>query len=608
MSSPADAYLHDEIRLDLTSKEIDCTKAKQIAHELATNTVLTFLNLDKNNIGDNGASAIANALSTNRTLTTIGLCENSIGDAGAVAIALALLQNKSLKNLCLTGNFIGRPGAVAFADTLRTNTCLRVLSLGENSIGDHGAVALAGALAANQSLVVLGLNCCSIGTVGATALARPLRCNVTLTTLYIGENMFDAAGLTSIVAALTENKGLSKLHLDVGSINNDGAEIVAEMLRKNTSLEFLTLRSNKIGDAGATAILSALTECNNTLTSLNLTENTNISSSVLSDIEEIIKANKEGTPSTVHPIVGPAPTTLTQPPASLPPQATEKETPATEMSHSTDNRSVTHPIVYPAPNANRRTNSAQPHALVQLETEPEIEATPQVELPQTATTVIFHGTQDPGEDEDNETDRMEGLPKHRAELEYAIRLHEPIRDATEQKISLMQRAIATGKYPTGDELEQRVTDLTEEIQHTAQLEAFVATASLQRLLLLQSDLTRERDAEVRMREAMRKRFHSETMVAAHREPTPAPGASVTSVANHRGTQDPASGEDNNMEWMDSLSNHPSELGFAIRRVTMVHDAAEKILRRFQTAAATGNYPTGEELERLLLEITLLERG
>jgi hypothetical protein len=279
------------------------------------------------------------------------------------------------------------------------------------------------------------------------------------------------------------------------------------------------------------------------------------------------------------------------------------------MSHSTDNRSVIHPIVYPAPNnANPRTASAQPHAQVQLETEPEIEATlaPQVELPQTATTANFHGTQDPGEDEDNETDRMEGLPKHRAELEYAIRLLEPIRDATEQKISLMQRGIATGKYPTGDELEQRVTDLTEEIQQTAQIEAFVATASLQRLLQLQSDLTRERDAEVRMREAMRKRSHSETMVDAHREPTPAPGASVTSGANHCGTQDPASGDDSNMEWMGSLSNQPGELGFAIRRVTMVHDAAEKILRRFEMAAATGNYPTGEELERLLLEITILE--
>jgi Leucine Rich repeat len=712
--SRANERLHDKTSLGLSSKGIDSEQATEIAHELATNSTLTWLSLDENNVGADGASAIANALTKNRTLMSIGLCKNSIGDAGAVAIAMALLQNKSLKKLFLYDNSIGRAGATAFAETLRTNSCLKFLCLGENRIGENGTEALAGALAANQSLAELSLANCRIGNVGATALAQALKSNTTLTTLYFGGNTFDMSGLTAIAYDLTENKGLTTLHLDVSSISDDGAATVAEMLRKNSSLKHLFLSRNNVGDAGAMSILNSLAECNTTLTSVDLTHNTNISNSSRFIIEDILKANMKGTRSVVHPIVRPAPTTLTPPPSSVPPHAmydeeietedapapeaampqvttneadirsvpivrsalenanpptasvqprapreTEPEfevtpAPIAEMPQATTNEddslSVIHPInanppphvsletqpeteamaapevempqatnetdtrsvVRPATNnANPSTVSTQLQATLEIEQETEVTQAPQAEMPPAATTppihlVNFHSTQDPAnsEDEDNETGWMEGLPKQRAELEYAIRLLEPIRDSAEQKISLMQRAIASGNYPTGDELEQRVTDLTAEIQHTAQIEAFVATASLQRLLQLQSDLTRERDAEVRMREVMTNRAGITAMVDAHREPTPAPGASATSVANHCGTQDPASGEDSNMEWMGSLSNQPGELGFTIRRVTMVHDAAKKILRRFQTAAATGNYPTGEELEGILAGVTI----
>jgi molybdopterin-biosynthesis enzyme MoeA-like protein len=48
-----------------------------------------------------------------------------------------------------------------------------------------------------------------------------------------------------------------------------------------------------------------------------------------------------------------------------------------------------------------------------------------------------------------------------------------------------------------------------------------------------------------------------------------------------------------MAW---LPNQRGELGFSIRRVAMVNDTAEKILRLLRTAVTTGSYPTGEELE------------
>ena len=54
--------------------------ATAIAKALETNTTLSELNLDYNNIGDEGATAIAKALETNTTLSELNLGGNNIGD------------------------------------------------------------------------------------------------------------------------------------------------------------------------------------------------------------------------------------------------------------------------------------------------------------------------------------------------------------------------------------------------------------------------------------------------------------------------------------------------------------------------------------------------
>jgi Ran GTPase-activating protein (RanGAP) involved in mRNA processing and transport len=581
MTSPADAYLHDETDLDLSSKEIDCKKAKRIAHQLETNTTLTNLKLRENKIGDNGASAIANALTKNRTLMSIELRKNSFSDVGVVAIAMALLHNDSLKELYLGDNGIGPAGAAAFAETLRTNTCLQKLSLFQNSIGDNGMEAVAGALAANQSLVSLSFSTCNIGNAGTAALAQALKHNTTLTHLFFGANNFSTRGLATIAFALTENKVLTRFHLYNNSINDDQASILAEMLKRNASLKVLGLQGNNIGDDGAMSILDALTECNTTLTSLVLTSNANISSSILSAIEDVVKANAEGTRFVIHPIARPAPNPTNPPSASIPPQAPLEQEPASEATQ--------------APGADMpQITAMQPTPILGASV---------------TTFCSLMSTQDPDEDE---TKWMEGLPKQRAELEYEIHLLATIRDLTfqqavETKINLIQRAIATGKYRTGDELEQMVNDLTGEIQEKA------PSSLIENLLQLQSDLTREREAEVRVREAMSKCGGSEAISDAHGKAlsalttqlTATPGTSASSVSSleNLGTQDSASDEGGDTTHMILLPSQRGELDLEIRRVAEVRDAAETIIRLLQTAVATGKYPTGEELEGMINQMT-----
>ena len=132
--------------------------AAAIAEALKNNTVLTFLNLDTNNIEDSGAAAISEALKANTALTWLYLRNNMIGDSGAAAIAEALKTNTALTRLWLQNSTIGDSGAAAIAEALKNNTALTMLHLGSNNIGNSGATAIAEALKSNTALAKLDLD------------------------------------------------------------------------------------------------------------------------------------------------------------------------------------------------------------------------------------------------------------------------------------------------------------------------------------------------------------------------------------------------------------------------------------------------------------------
>jgi Ran GTPase-activating protein (RanGAP) involved in mRNA processing and transport len=89
--SPRHRYIQGKKEgLNLSSKRINTYEAKKVAEELVTNTILKFLCLGHNSIGDEGAVALANAVDTNMSLTYLQLDDNAIGDAGMDAFGKAL--------------------------------------------------------------------------------------------------------------------------------------------------------------------------------------------------------------------------------------------------------------------------------------------------------------------------------------------------------------------------------------------------------------------------------------------------------------------------------------------------------------------------------------
>jgi hypothetical protein len=99
---------------------------------------LVNLNLEFNNIDDDGAKQIAYALEVNDSLEELILSYNNISDDGVKQITYALKDNHSLKTLILNHNKISYDGAKMIADGLNVNHSLESLYLYNNSIDADG--------------------------------------------------------------------------------------------------------------------------------------------------------------------------------------------------------------------------------------------------------------------------------------------------------------------------------------------------------------------------------------------------------------------------------------------------------------------------------------
>jgi Ran GTPase-activating protein (RanGAP) involved in mRNA processing and transport len=127
--------------LDLSFCRLLNDAVSYLADILATHGTIYVLNLQANQIGDEGACAIAEMLKRNKTIEHLDLQFNAIGPAGASAIANALRRHTSVDTLWLSGNPIGDEGAASFAEALIENTVMTTLRIAE--FGDLGLNAFA---------------------------------------------------------------------------------------------------------------------------------------------------------------------------------------------------------------------------------------------------------------------------------------------------------------------------------------------------------------------------------------------------------------------------------------------------------------------------------
>ena len=209
-----------------------------LSESLKTNTTLTNLNLEGNEIDRCATFYLSESLKTNATLTTLNLRGTSVSHFGSKCLSLALKTNGTLTSLNLSHSGIS---AHALSEGLKVNTALTSLDLASNGIDDNAAKALFDVLLVNATLTTLHLGWNKIGAKGTQYICEALARNNTLTSLDFSWNEIGGAGALFFSEALQSNRALNDLNLNFIRTDERGAICLFDALKRNTTLSTMDL-------------------------------------------------------------------------------------------------------------------------------------------------------------------------------------------------------------------------------------------------------------------------------------------------------------------------------------------------------------------------------
>jgi len=177
--------------LDLSSQSISASQVKEIVEYVKKHKIKS-LNLENNNIGDEGCELLKNC----NSLTNLNVTANNIGPEGAAQLSLM--------------------------------ASLEILDISHNSIEDEGAVALSKSKSLNQ----IDVTFCEIGEIGIIGLMA----NKFIEKLFVeGKDIGELS-----LKAIFENDGLLSLSLRGKALDPDSIQL----LNKNESLTDINLSWN----------------------------------------------------------------------------------------------------------------------------------------------------------------------------------------------------------------------------------------------------------------------------------------------------------------------------------------------------------------------------
>jgi len=231
----------------LTGLQLGPPQVEALCQALACTEATKALQLDQNQIGDEGTALLADALARDTTsINFLDLSGNGIGDAGSTALAARLGGNCALRHLDLARNDVSGGGGVALGRMLTVNSGLRQLALCENPVGAAGARAIGLALSENSSLRILSLRACGLGPEGAELIAQGLRSNTALVELSVGLNGIGDGGAAAFAEVIRMNRSVKEIYLDDNGVEGFGADLIAKALVVNDCLQTLWLVRNRL--------------------------------------------------------------------------------------------------------------------------------------------------------------------------------------------------------------------------------------------------------------------------------------------------------------------------------------------------------------------------
>mmetsp|Transcript_12219 Transcript_12219/g.21980 ORF Transcript_12219/g.21980 Transcript_12219/m.21980 type:complete len:654 (+) Transcript_12219:170-2131(+) len=296
------ANLH---RLEIVSCNLGDETIRMLASALSRREnkgSLQRIILDANGIGDESGSELVHTLNHGYdNLTHLSLGDNELGSKACIALGdLLSSPNTQLKSLDIENNQIDDGCITVLTNGLSSNTVLNELRLSFNcSITQAGWKTFSTCLQnPRSSLEILDLSSTNIADDGAIALGRGLMNNNTLTTLSChdisanGMPIITSHGWRSIFGSL-QNKGsaLRMIDLRYSSIGEGGLLALTNALAGNSTVKMLDLSYNKqIPAAGWRSFFACLEHPNVALEEVSLRGN-NVTDEEMTHLSRALRAN-----------------------------------------------------------------------------------------------------------------------------------------------------------------------------------------------------------------------------------------------------------------------------------------------------------------------------
>ncbi|CAO2186123.1 unnamed protein product [Urochloa humidicola] len=237
-------------------------------------SVLRYLNISDNALGEKGVRAFSELLKSQENLEEFCVMNDGISEDAAKALSELIPSTEKLKVLHFHNNMTGDEGAVYVAEMVKRSPNLESFRCSATRIGSDGGIALSEALGACTHLKKLDLRDNLFGVDAGIALSKTLPNLPDLVELYLSDLNLENKGTLAIVNALKQSAPqLEVLELAGNEITAKAAPALAECLTAMQSLKKLTLAENELKDDGAVIIAKSLEAGHTDLKELDVSTN-----------------------------------------------------------------------------------------------------------------------------------------------------------------------------------------------------------------------------------------------------------------------------------------------------------------------------------------------
>ncbi|OMP08695.1 Leucine-rich repeat, ribonuclease inhibitor subtype [Corchorus olitorius] len=206
-------------------------------------------------------------------LRYLNLSDNALGEKGVRAFGALLKSQNCLEELYLINDGISEEAARAVSELIPSTDKLRVLHFHNNMTGDEGAIAISEVVKRSPLLEDFRCSSTRVGSEGGVALSEALESCIHLKKLDLRDNMFGVEAGVPLSNALSKFVDLVEVYLSYLNLEDEGAIAIANALKESApSLQVLDMAGNDI-TADAAPSIAACIAAKQQLTKLNLAEN-----------------------------------------------------------------------------------------------------------------------------------------------------------------------------------------------------------------------------------------------------------------------------------------------------------------------------------------------